>query len=373
MLHVIQTTSPAPPPPELPAAPKRWLPRRLIITPGATKWEHGRRIAEQAASLGIDVIEAKSSRFAHLLRRPTRQETYAFAKTTLAVVEAPPSRRRLSPIPPSADWQFHIAEGCPAHCQYCYLAGSLPGAPVTRVYANLEEILSELPKYVGLGQVTSATSSRASEGTTFEMSCYTDPLAIEHLSGSTSEVIRHFGNWQAPVQLRLTTKFDDIEPLLSIQHRRRTRVRFSVNAADVVRQWEGGTVSLTRRLTAMRHLALAGYPVGLTIAPIIPVPQWQEQYTSLLLQARTSLTGVDGLDLIVEMITHRFTAASRDVLNVWYPKSTLNMDESQRGRKRTKFGTEKFVYPADVMRSMRSWFQHAINKTLPEARVLYWT
>jgi len=71
------------------------------------------------------------------------------------------------PIPPSADWQFHIALGCPAHCQYCYLVGSLPGPPVTRVYANLPEILDELKDYLGSGTVTSQSAERSSEGTTF--------------------------------------------------------------------------------------------------------------------------------------------------------------------------------------------------------------
>ena len=49
---------------------------------------------------------------------------------------APPTKLRLQPIPPSADWRFDLAEGCPAHCQYCYLAGSLQGPPVTRAYAS---------------------------------------------------------------------------------------------------------------------------------------------------------------------------------------------------------------------------------------------
>ncbi|MGH3639575.1 MAG: spore photoproduct lyase family protein [Mycobacterium sp.] len=50
----------------------------------------------------------------------------------MAVV-APPSKRRLQPIPPSADWRIDLATGCPGHCQYCYLAGSLSGPPITRV------------------------------------------------------------------------------------------------------------------------------------------------------------------------------------------------------------------------------------------------
>jgi hypothetical protein len=37
------------------------------------------------------------------------------AKSTLAIVISPPSKRKLQPIPPSADWRFDLAEGCPAH------------------------------------------------------------------------------------------------------------------------------------------------------------------------------------------------------------------------------------------------------------------
>ena len=59
------------------------------------------------------------------LRGENDRQTYARAKATMAIVVSPPSRRKLQPIAPSADWRFDLAEGCPAHCQYCYLAGSL--------------------------------------------------------------------------------------------------------------------------------------------------------------------------------------------------------------------------------------------------------
>ena len=107
-----------------------------------------------------------------------------------------------------------LAEGCPAHCQYCYLAGSLSGPPVTRVYADLDDILGGLSAYQGRGTITSRREARRDEGTTFEASCYTDPLGIEHLTGSLSAAIRHFGAWSAPVSLRFTTKFAAVEPLL---------------------------------------------------------------------------------------------------------------------------------------------------------------
>ncbi len=359
-----------------------WRPKRVLITPDAFNLPHGRDMLERAEAFGAQVIRLKSNQLRGLTDPVPKdappddkaaQRAYAQAKTSLAIVVAPPSQRKLQPIPPSADWQFHVAQGCPAHCQYCYLAGSLSGPPVTRVYANLPEILEGLRPYVGTGKITSKSLDRAHEGTTFEASCYTDPLGIEHLTGALAESIRFFGQWDAPVQLRWTTKFDGVGPLVPIEHNGRTRVRFSVNAAGVSRGFEGGTANITQRLAALRRMALAGYPVGLTIAPIMPVTNWQEDYRALLAAAAEAIRGIDGLDLTAELITHRFTPGSKDVLLSWYPKTTLDLREEARTQKRNKFGGFKYVYPKDPMREMRTWFETNIAELLPAARILYWT
>ena len=349
-----------------------WVPRRVLITPGARQWAHGNAIAERAAALGSDIVEMKTDRLTGLSDEDPRRQ-YVGAKTSLAIVVASPSKRKLSPIPPSADWQFHLAEGCPAHCQYCYLAGSLAGPPVTRVYANVPEILDGLPASQGRGAITSKSKTRAGEGTTFECSCYTDPLGIEHLTGSLRETIRFFGAWNAPVQLRWTTKFDAVDGLLGIEHAGRTRARFSVNAASVVRGMEGGTANMSARLAAMGKMAGAGYPVGLTIAPIMMGENWREEYEALLLDAKAALAGIADLNLTAELITHRFTARSKLVLLEWYPKTKLDLDEAKRQQKRTKFGSLKYVYPADQMKELRQFFESKISEHLPAAKILYWT
>ena len=276
------------------------------------------------------------------------------------------------PIPPSADWRFDLAEGCHAHCQYCYLAGSLAGPPITRVYANVEDILAGLADYVGQGSVTSASAARAEEGTTFEASCYADPLGVEHLTGSLSKAVRFFGAWDAPVQLRFTTKFDGVEPLIGLPHARQVRVRMSVNAQPLIR-FEGGTSPLAARLGALGRLARDGYRVGLTIAPIQPVEGWREAYRMLFAQAAAELEGTPDLDLTAELITHRFTPKSKAVIQGWYPGTALDLDEEARSRKLTKFGSTKFVYPAALMREMRETLSGMIGEQLPSARILYWT
>lgn len=348
-----------------------WRPRRLLVTRAARGFAHGRAIMARAAALGVDVVELAGDRVTMRDDEDPRR-VYAEAKATLAVVVAPPSKRRLQPIAPSADWRVDLAEGCPAHCSYCYLAGSLKGPPVTRAYANLDEICAALPDYLGQGTITSRNRARVEEGTTYEASCYTDPLAIEPVTGSLSALVAWFGRWRADAQLRFTTKFADVAPLLALDHQRRTRMRASINPPAFA-LFEGGTARVADRLVALRAMADAGYPVGLTIAPIIAAPGWEDAYGGLIDAAAARLGDAPGLDLTVELITHRFTAGSKAVLDRWYPGSALDMTDANRMTKRTKFGTEKQVYDADTMRRLRGFFEQRIARALPTARLLYWT
>jgi spore photoproduct lyase len=351
------------------------VPKRILITKAAAQQHHTAEIVRRCQAAGTaDIVYLPGNRLTGLSAESERQ-AYARAKATLAVVVAPPSAIKPQPIPPSADWRIDLARGCPAHCQYCYLAGSLAGPPITRVYANLDEVLAGVGTQAGKGTVTSGTAQRGHEGTTFEMSCYTDPLGIEHLTGSLSAAITRVGSGEfgPDVSLRFTTKFDAVEPLLHLPHGRRTRMRVSVNAEEIGARFEGGTAAMSARLRALRAMALAGYRVGLTIAPVMPVPDWQAAYGRLLADVAAVTADINDLDLTVEIITHRFTPGSKDVLLDWYPKTKLEMDESQRRQKRGKFGGVKYVYPPDVMGHMRSWFTEALARTLPQSQLLYWT
>lgn len=341
-----------------------WLPERVLFTPAALEEPWGQQILARVQSLNLPVEELPRNRVTGL-RGETERETYDIAKRTLAVVTAPPSQFKLSPIPPSADWQFHLAEGCPAHCQYCYLAGSLQGPPVIRVFANLPQILDNLAAY-----------ERPDQNTTFEVSCYTDPLGIEHLTGGLAECIRYFGT-RPDAHLRWVSKFDGVDELLDLPHNGHTRCRMSVNAAPVSGRFEGGTASVTSRLQALRRLALphsqggGGYPVGLVIAPIMPIEDWQAHYSRLFDSISSSLDF--DCDLTFELISHRFTPGSKEVLTSWYPQSKLDMDESTRSVKRNKFGGLKYVYESDMMKTLRQFFERELNKRFPRAKILYWT
>jgi spore photoproduct lyase len=344
--------------------PRLWMPERVLFTPAALEEPWGQQILSRIQALQLPIEELPRNRLTGL-RGETERETYDISKRTLAVVTAPNSHFKLSPIPPSADWQFHLAEGCPAHCQYCYLAGSLQGPPVIRVFANLPQILANLAAYEKPGIPTS-----------FEVSCYTDPLGIEHLTGSLAECIRYFGT-REDGYLRWVSKFDAVDPLLDLPHNGHTCCRASVNAAPISTRMEGGTASVAARLGALRKLALpqsqggGGYPVGLVMAPIMPIEDWEDHYTDLFDQISAALDF--DCDLTFELISHRFTPGSKEVLQSWYPHSKLDLDEAGRVIKRNKFGGIKYVYDKTTMTTLRRFFEQEIRHRFPQAQLLYWT
>lgn len=355
---------------------KLWMPKRVVITPDALNEPFGQAMYERITAQGLPVEIMKNNRITGL-RGADERETYRIAKNTLAIVNAPPSALRLQPIPPSADWQMNLAEGCPAHCQYCYLAGSLAGPPVVRAYANLPKMLEHTQTYEGIYPPNKSWQGQAeNRPTTFEVSCYTDVLGIEHLTGSLAECVRYFGT-RANAQLRFVSKYDQVDTLLHLPHNGQTRARFSLNAESVARRLEGGTASIVARLQALRKLALpveqggGGYPIGVVLAPIMPIPDWREQYTDLLNRIAAALDF--DCDMNVEMISHRFTPGSKDVLMQWYPNTPLEMDETLRSAKLNKYGGRKFVYKASDMQTLKQFFFEEWQKRFPNAPILYWT
>lgn len=101
------------------------------------------------------------------------------------------------------------------------------------------------------------------------------------------------------------------------------------------------------------------------------IPNWQEEYSLLLDELQQNLDFP--ANLTFELITHRFTPGSKEVLLEWYPNTSLEMEESTRAAKRNKFGGTKYVYIPETMKEMKQFFYQQINKRFPKAEILYWT
>lgn len=351
--------------PSRPKAPPRstglFVPELVYFEPAALDYPKGARIMEWVKSQGLPYRMTTSHNRITNLPGDSELEQYKIAKRTLVVGVR--KTLKFDQSKPSADYAIPIATGCMGHCHYCYLQTTLGAKPYIRVYVNTGEILDAAKQYI---------DEKAPDITTFEAACTSDPLGLEHITGSLAELITFMAE-QPLGRLRFVTKYQHVDPLLKLQHNGHTRIRFSVNADYVIRNFEPATARFEERIEAAGKVARAGYPLGFIIAPIIWHDGWEEGYAELLRKLSDALPAGTGSGLTFEMIQHRFTKTAKAVIEKRYPKTKLEMDIEKRKKKWGRWGQNKYVYPDEQQTALREFITERIFEHFPEAGIDYFT
>jgi spore photoproduct lyase len=250
----------------------------------------------------------------------------------------------------------------PGQCQYCYLQTHLGKKPYIRVYVNLEAILD---------RIKATMTGRLPAITTFEGASTSDPLAVEHITGSLAQTITFFGQL-THARLRVVTKFANVAPLLKLDHRQHTKFRFSLNTAAVIRDYEAHTASFEERVAAANQIAQAGYPLGFIIAPLFIYPGYEADYTAVFAQLAAALNPRPER-LSFELITHRFTARAKNIILERFPRTKLDLDETNRRRKYGRYGLVKYLYNQSDYTELQNNILTAIERFFPKAEIEYFT
>jgi spore photoproduct lyase len=337
------------------------MPDLVYFEPDSLKYPKGRKIYEWAERERLPIqMTTSHNRITNLPGR-TELEKYKIAKKTLVVGIR--KTLKFDTSKPSAEYAIPISTGCMGHCHYCYLQTTLGAKPYIRIYVNTEEILGAAQKYI---------DERIPEITRFEAACTSDPVGIEHISGSLKELIEFMGK-QEYGRLRFVTKFHHVDSLLDAKHNGNTRFRFSVNADYVIRNFEPSTSSFGDRIAAAGKVARAGYPLGFIIAPIIWYDGWEDGYRQLMENLQRTLPAEATRDLTFELIQHRFTKTAKRVIMERYPKTKLEMDEAKRKYKWGRWGQGKYVYPDEQAQALREFITEQIFDKFPLAKIDYFT
>ncbi|MFP4974860.1 spore photoproduct lyase [Paenibacillus sp. CN-4] len=338
-----------------------FVPELVYFEPAALDYPKGARIMEWVKSQGLPYRMTTSHNRITNLPGDSELEQYKIAKRTLVVGVR--KTLKFDQSKPSADYAIPIATGCMGHCHYCYLQTTLGAKPYIRVYVNTGEILDAAKQYI---------DEKAPDITTFEAACTSDPLGLEHITGSLAELITFMAE-QPLGRLRFVTKYQHVDPLLNLQHNGHTRIRFSVNADYVIRNFEPATARFEERIEAAGKVARAGYPLGFIIAPIIWHDGWEKGYAELLRKLSDALPAGTGSGLTFEMIQHRFTKTAKAVIEKRYPKTKLEMDIEKRKKKWGRWGQNKYVYPDEQQTALREFITERIFEHFPEAGIDYFT
>ena len=248
------------------------------------------------------------------------------------------------------------SSGCTAMCLYCYLVCNYNKCAYLRLFVNREEMLSRLLR----------ASNASSCPLTFELGSNSDLVLENTITGNLEWLIPAFAR-EGKGQITFPTKFSQVTPLLSLDHQGKTLFRMSVNPDSIIRRIELGTAPLASRIDALNRMAQAGYPVGLLIAPVILVENWQEQYAGLFDRLRAELSPQVQKQLSVEIIFMTYSYIHRAINHDAFPNALELYDRaSMTGR-----GRGKYCYRLDSRAPAEAFLKERLQSKLPSARLVY--
>ncbi len=334
-----------------------FVPKRVLFEKNTLDYPIGRHIHAYFSGQGsTEIVMLQGNKIKANIPGDTPPRFYQEGKNTLVV--GINKSRSFQTCKPSAHYQLPLLSGCIGQCQYCYLNTNMGDKPYMRINVNVEELLSQAKAYM---------EQRYPEPTIFEGSATSDPVPVEPYSGLLKTAIEFFGRTDSG-RFRFVTKYTDIDTLLSLEHRGHTEIRFTLNTDPVIRDYEGRTPSLEKRLEAAEKVLRAGYPAGFLIAPVFLYDRWKEDYRRLLSGLRSRLPENLTHPLTFEVISHRYTPQAKKVITGIFPDNRLPMDNEERSYKYGQFGYGKYVYPKDGLEAISEFFRREIDEIFHDCR-----
>lgn len=256
-----------------------------------------------------------------------------------------------------SDWLVpYTSSGCRAMCLYCYLVCNYNKCSYLRLFVNREDMLNKLLKF----------SYTTPKQQTFEIGSNSDLILENTITNNLPWTIEDFGK-NGCGYLTFPSKFNMVEPLLNLNHQGKTIFRMSVNPEEIIRRVELGTSSLDERITALNQMSNAGYPVGLLIAPVILVPNWDAFYEELIIHLASMLNEKIKQSGFIEIILMTYSYIHKSINGDAFPNAMEIFDsEKMTGR-----GAGKYCYKKEVREYAEFFLKDKIKKILPNIKILY--
>ena len=168
-------------------------------------------------------------------------------------------------------------------------------------------------------------------------------------------------------KLTFPTKFDMVDPILNLKHNRKIIIRISLNPKELIERIELGTSKLYERIEAINKLGEAGYEVGILIAPIMLVQDWERLYEELFKIMAEKLNKKVKQTAFFELIFMTYSYIHRIINNEAFPNAIqLYSQELMTGR-----GKGKYTYKKEIRQAAEEKIVKLLKKYFPENKILY--
>ena len=250
----------------------------------------------------------------------------------------------------------YTSSGCIASCMYCYLVCNYNKCAYMRLFVNREQMLEKIIK----------TIDKSEKQLVLEIGSNSD-LILENTI--TNNLVWTIENFQTKKKGKLTfpTKFGMVDSILDLKHQGNIIARMSVNPDEIIRQVEFGTSPLDKRIEAINKLSEAGYEIGLIIAPVIFVEDWENKYLELIKKLESQLSENAKKKIFFEVIFMTYSYVHMKINEEAFENSIQIFDkELMTGR-----GKGKYWYKEKIREEGTKFFNENLTKYFPNNKIAY--
>ena len=250
----------------------------------------------------------------------------------------------------------YTSSGCTAACMYCYLVCNYNKCAYLRLFVNREQMLEKILK----------VAEKSEKELTFEIGSNSDLILENTITDNLRWTIENFKNTKKG-KLTFPTKFDMVDSILDVDHKGKVIVRMSVNPEEIINKVDFGTSKLTKRIQAINKLSQAGYKVGILIAPVIFVDNWEKLYLELIQRLSLELSQQVKKDVFFEIIFMTYSYVHTKINEEVFPNAINLYDkEIMTGR-----GKGKYWYKEQIRKKGEIFFKEEMNRYFHNNEILY--
>lgn len=250
----------------------------------------------------------------------------------------------------------YTSSGCTASCLYCYLVCNYNKCAYLRLFVNREQMLDKIIK----------TAEKADENLNFEIGSNSDLILENSITNNLVWTIDNFKNTSKGT-LTFPTKFDMVDDILNLDHRGKIIIRMSVNPEFIINRVEFGTSRLEGRIEAINKLKDVGYKIGILIAPVIFVDNWQELYLELIQRLYSELSKQVKKDVFFEIIFMTYSFVHTKINEEAFPNAiNLYNKDIMTGR-----GKGKYAYKQETRKEAEIYIREQMEKYFPKNKIEY--
>jgi spore photoproduct lyase len=210
------------------------------------------------------------------------------------------------------------------------------------------------------------TANKFEKNMVFEIGSNSDLILENTITDNLVWTIENFKNTNKG-KLTFPTKFDMVEPILNLNHNKKIIIRMSLNPKELIDKIEFGTSKLDNRIEAINKLAEADYKIGILIAPIMLVDNWENIYEDLFKYLQSKLSKKVKQKAFFELIFMTYSYIHRMINNEAFPNAINLYDaEIMTGR-----GKGKYTYKKSVREYAENVIVEKLKKYFPENNILY--